>query len=147
MGFRGTGLMPEHWLHKVDEAGETPLARAAKSGHMPTITLMFSLTDTKEPAHLDESPMHAAARLSDVAQVRMLLDDGADINEMDEYGLTALHWAAINGCMDLARLLVNRGADLNVRSPQISWLTPTALAKWMNYDELVRFLETNGGLC
>jgi ankyrin repeat protein len=55
-----------------------------------------------------------ATRLGDLAQVRWLLEQGADINAKDEHGQTALMNAAHAGQTDLVRLLIEYGADLNI---------------------------------
>ena len=58
--------------------------------------------------------LHASAQHGHVERVRAHLDAGADVNERDEEGVTALHWAAINGHDDCCRLLLARGADVPV---------------------------------
>ena len=57
-----------------------------------------------------------------------------------------MHWAAITGCLDLAKLLVNRGASVNPRDTQLTDLTPLNIARLMGYEELARFLVAHGGL-
>lgn len=47
----------------------------------------------------------------DAAAVRTLLADGADANEPQLDGATALHWAAHHNDLELARLLVDAGAQ------------------------------------
>ena len=43
------------------------------------------------------TPLHAAAARGDVARIRELVKDGADINARDDLGATALYWAARGG--------------------------------------------------
>ena len=137
--------MPDDWLHREDDEGETPVSRGMKSGYAPAMRFMMKISE--EPPSEGGSPIHEAARDSQVADVRHLIEGGADLDEMDQYGLTALHWAALNGCLDLVKLLVNRGAQLNVRDETTTGLTPTDLAHWMGYAELEAFLAEHGGLC
>jgi len=47
---------------------------------------------------------------------QLLLDSGADVNGMDEYGRTALTTASQFGPPNLVRLLLDRGADVNLAS-------------------------------
>lgn len=47
------------------------------------------------------------------ANVLALLDQGADINEIDRYGFTPLVEAAIMDNLDIAALLVSKGADVD----------------------------------
>ena len=59
-----------------------------------------------------ESPVADAAMRDDVAAVRALLADGADVNAPRGDGMTGLHWAALNGNVEIAGLLIGAGADL-----------------------------------
>jgi ankyrin repeat protein len=56
-------------------------------------------------------PLGTAAFVRSVPLARLLLDSGADVNGRGEGGFTALHSAAQNGDEELARLLLERGAD------------------------------------
>ncbi len=136
--------MSDAWLHETDDQGETPLSRGLGCGYEPAINLI--LTVSEAPDTSDEGPIFLACRESRVSDVRRLIEDGVDFNEPDNNGLTPLHWAAITGCMDLCKLLVNRGAHLNPRDENVTDMTPTTLARWLGYDELTKFLSDHGGL-
>jgi ankyrin repeat protein len=56
-------------------------------------------------------PLGTAAFVRSVPLARLLLDSGAEVNGRGEGGFTALHSAAQNGDEDLARLLLEQGAD------------------------------------
>ena len=56
-------------------------------------------------------PLGTAAFVRSLPLARLLLDSGADVNGRGEGGFTALHSAAQNGDEELARLLLERGAD------------------------------------
>lgn len=59
--------------------------------------------------------LYAAARCGDVAQISALLDRGADPNESgDEHGTTALTIAAYQGHVEAVRLLLDRGAEVDL---------------------------------
>ena len=55
----------------------------------------------------------AAARAGDVAAVRALVADGADVDARQGDGATALHWAAHRGDLTLAEALLAAGADVD----------------------------------
>jgi len=55
-----------------------------------------------------------AARSGDAAAVRAQLTAGANVNETDTDGSSALLWAAYHGSPDLVALLLERGADPNL---------------------------------
>ncbi len=74
-----------------------------------------------------DSPVADAAMRDDVAAVRALLADGADVNTPRGDGMTGLHWAALNGNAEIARLLIGAGADLEATT-RIGAHTPLHVA-------------------
>jgi uncharacterized protein len=56
-------------------------------------------------------PLGTAAFVRSVPLARLLLDSGAEVNGRGDGGFTALHSAAQNGDEELARLLLEQGAD------------------------------------
>ncbi|MGV3590645.1 MAG: ankyrin repeat domain-containing protein [Gammaproteobacteria bacterium] len=71
--------------------------------------LMMSL-----PAHA--GPLADAAQQGDLATVRQLLQEGADVNEPQIDGTTALHWAAQANDVAMTRVLLDASADANARN-------------------------------
>ena len=71
-----------------------------------------------QPANLDrpDPPIVEAARSGDAKRVRALLDGGADVNAFGNGRTTALIAAAEAGREDVARLLMERNADANLRN-------------------------------
>lgn len=57
--------------------------------------------------------LHRAAAAGDVAQIRSLLNGGADANARDGAGRTPVHVAAFGSRYDAVRALVAGGADIN----------------------------------
>jgi ankyrin repeat protein len=57
------------------------------------------------------TPLHYAARQGNLEAVRVLLDRGAEINQVTADRTSALMLAVINGRWDLAMYLLERGAD------------------------------------
>ncbi|HYE89242.1 MAG TPA: ankyrin repeat domain-containing protein [Vicinamibacterales bacterium] len=53
-----------------------------------------------------------AAKARDVAAVKALLQQGADVNAAHGDGMTALHWAATNGDAALTQMLLAAGANV-----------------------------------
>ena len=49
-----------------------------------------------------------------IAAVRLMLDCGWPIDVRGQHGATALHWAGFHGNLELARLLLDRAAPLDV---------------------------------
>jgi ankyrin repeat protein len=63
--------------------------------------------------------MVAARNATDL--VRILLLQKHDANERDEHGLTPLMWAARTGAVDAMQILLDSGADPNIRDIRNGW--------------------------
>jgi hypothetical protein len=59
--------------------------------------------------------LYEAVRKGDAAEVKALLDKGADVNAKFRYGATALFKAAERGNTEVVKLLLERGADVTVK--------------------------------
>jgi ankyrin repeat protein len=59
------------------------------------------------------SPALEIVGMDRVKVMAALLDGGANANETDDDGISLLGWAAIANRLDMARLLIHRGADVN----------------------------------
>ena len=68
------------------------------------------------------TPLLFAARAGDDALVRLLLDSGADVNEIAQDGSTSLLIATLRGHVAVALFLLNHGADPNAPGPGYSAL-------------------------
>ena len=80
------------------------------------------------------------AKNGDVAAVATALDNGAAIDEID--GVTALYTAVEAGNVELAKLLIDRGADVNL--PVKFKRTPLYAATDGGFADLVKLLLDNG---
>lgn len=59
--------------------------------------------------------LRQAVMNGDAAGINRLIDEGVDINEKDERGWAALHYAARTRRTDIVLLLIKRGAQLDSR--------------------------------
>ena len=80
---------------------------------LAAVLLSAALLAQSSPATGPEALLEAA-RAGDRARVVALLDSGVDVNTATRYGVSALGFAAERGHIDIVRLLVERGADVNV---------------------------------
>ena len=88
------------------------------------VTLLFAAP--LAPA-VGDAPLADAAMQGDRATVQSLLAGNADVNAAQGDGTTALHWAAYRDDLEMARMLVEAGADLNART-RVGELTALFLA-------------------
>ncbi len=61
-------------------------------------------------------PLHDAVKDADIARLQELIAAGEDLEAQDKFVGTALHWAALTGNVDAARILIEAGADVNTHA-------------------------------
>src|SRR3954466_3081345 len=72
----------------------------------------LSLTTMTHAAPIGAAAFVEAAMSRNRDAVKALLKDGADVNTTQAYGMTALHWAAQKGDVELAKMLLYASAKL-----------------------------------
>ena len=55
-------------------------------------------------------------RSHDIEEIKKLIENGVNLNEQDKIGNIALHWATWFGYVDIIKMLVNAGADINIQN-------------------------------
>jgi ankyrin repeat protein len=90
-----------------------------------------------------ESPIADAAARGDREAVRTLLKKAADVNAAQGDGMTALHWAAMNGDTELAQMLLVAGANHRATT-RIGAYTPLYLAARGGHSAVVAALLAAG---
>ena len=90
-----------------------------------------------------ESPVADAAMHSDYTTVRSLLREGADVNTAQGDGMTALHWAAVTGQHDTAKMLLYAGANLRATT-RLHAYTPLHLASRSGHPSTVKLFLDSG---
>src|SRR5260370_5496770 len=139
--------------------GRTPLViAAAHDGNIEVIRLLIKKgADLKAPGPGGASAaLIAAADANDTAVVRLLLEQAADAKAKTPTGSTALIAAAGHGNLEVVKLLLAHGADVNTQSSPasdrpvkngaiaIGNLTPLLLAVTSGSPETVQLLLDKG---
>ena len=94
----------------------------------------------------DELPAYEAAAFGRIERLRALLDeDPANANAWSPDGFTALHLAIFGGSEEAVRLLIERGADLNVlATSDIARVRPVGTAAFVGRPDLEKLLLDAG---
>ena len=146
--------------------GETALMLAIKTGALPVVQLLIEAganVNTVEKEHKQTPLMYAAAAKKNAgAMVKLLLSKGADVTPRSlsydwpshiseeprvQYhpfgGLTALLYAARDGCYDCVEALIAKGADVNV--PTLAeGVTPLMIALDNDNNDVAKLLLDHG---
>ncbi|HUQ88131.1 MAG TPA: ankyrin repeat domain-containing protein [Vicinamibacterales bacterium] len=90
-----------------------------------------------------ESPVADAAARGDRDAVKTLLKSAADVNAAQGDGMTALHWAAMNGDIELAQMLIFAGANVRATT-RLGAYTPLYLASQQGHGKVIQALIKAG---
>jgi len=149
----------------ANQDGETALMIAVKAGDPAVVKLLLdrgAKVNTIEKFHNQTALMWAAASSKNAGEmVKMLLAKGADVKPRALYsdwdsqitsepraqyrpvgGLTALLYAARNGCLDCVEELIAAGADVNVPTPE--GVTALMLALDNEHPDVAKLLLDKG---
>ena len=89
-------------------------------------------------------PLHDAIQAGDLAQVKKLLGAGADINSSasGKGGMTPLNYAAYEGHLEIVKLLLDKGAEIDTRDNMS--FTPLLVAAISGHQEVQKELIIRG---
>jgi hypothetical protein len=129
----------------------------AKAGHTQLVAPLMNLSKvTRTCIHLQpimmnvklgrrgQTQLHHCARKGLTTSVKRLLSiRNINVNvKDDEYGRTPLHFAAMIGHVEIARLLLQNGAEVNVKSKYGT--TPLHSAAFQGHVDILHLLVENG---
>jgi tetratricopeptide (TPR) repeat protein len=122
----------------------TPGASDAKAVEMLIYKIEFKQEKADNESAANEKLLKSA-REDKTGFITAALDHGADVNARDENGRTALMIAAINGHLDVVRLLIGRGADINAKDNSSAAALAYSVNAWgASNPEVVLFLIDSG---
>ncbi len=127
---------------------QTPLVAAAQAGSAPVMKELLkaganpnlrALAGPK-PDDIGIPPLVAAVSSSLGGAAQDLISRGAILDAADGAGMTSLHWAAVEGNLELVRLLVEKGAKVDVKDNREK-KTPLEKAIALDKQEVVKYLR------
>ena len=76
---------------------------------------------------------------TDIGRIKELIDQGADVNRMNQFGTTPLEYACKTGNLEAAKLLIEHGAKINETLANQKTVLIYALSESNDY-ELIKYL-------
>ena len=149
----------------ANQDGQTALMLAIKTGELPIVEMLVKAganVNTVEKFQNQTPLMWAAAAPKNAGEMtKLLLSKGANVKARALYtdwpnqisseprgqyrpvgGLTALLYAARNGCYDCVEALIGAGADVNVPTPE--GVTPLMVALDNDHNDVAKLLLDRG---
>ena len=103
-----------------------------------------NILQAKDNEH-SKSFLHFVSEKGYAPVVTKVLGQGVEIDQRDDQRRTALHWATKSGQTDVARLLIQNGANVNANC-QDEEMTPLHVASIHGKLEIAEFFMTSVGL-
>ena len=127
---------------KTGKRGLSPLEFASRGGHASAVQwlLMRGVNVTSS----NTFPLIEAVYANQPLIVRILLNGGVYINEVNESGYTALGAAVKQGNVNIVQRLVAAGANVNVGSMSLADESPLQMAAYAGNEALVTLLISHG---
>jgi ankyrin repeat protein len=152
-------------VDRADENGQTALMLAIKTGELPVVEMLVKAganVNAVEQFQRQTPLMWAVTASKHAAEMtRLLLSKGANVKARALYtdwpnqlsseprgqyrpvgGLTALLYAARNGCSDCVAALIGAGADVNVPTPE--GVTPLMISLDNDHNDVAALLLDRG---
>lgn len=129
-------------VNEISTNGFSPLGIAAHFGHEAMARLLLRhYADPNIPSQngFNVFPIHAALGANDTTIAKLLMEAGAEVNVVQQGGLTPLHLAAQHGNIDIIIILLEHGVDIEIRSDQ--GLTAADIAFDRGFKELGQILS------
>lgn len=129
---------------REDRSGMSALHSAAAAGKTEVVDLFLERgMDVNSRDAADRTPLMWAVARGHLETVRKLADDGADLGAREKsLGLSALGVAAVTGRTEIAKLLLEKGAKIDL--PDVKGKTPLMLAAQNGRAEALKLLLETG---
>lgn len=130
--FKKSKVSPEEMLQAVQSGDNETISTLLAKGVNPNVPVLLAMT-----------PLHIATSLGLKETVDLLISNGADVNQQDDQGLTALHWACSGKeskpeHFDVVKILLTNGAFANAKD--MTGGTPLHQAAFFGHAHIADFL-------
>jgi ankyrin repeat protein len=138
-------IIPHHTM--MDERSHV-LLDSCRKGDLEKVWHLLEEADGEVSIHARDEEystcLHSASQNGHDDLIRVLVANGAGVDEVNRHGNTPLHLASLQpGRTDTVRLLLSLGA--NVHAPNLGQQTPLLLASFFGCTETVRVLAQEAG--
>jgi ankyrin repeat protein len=123
----------------LSAAGTAPVADAVRLRDAKA----QGIASARSAVATSKAPVAEATMAKDREAVKTLLKNGADVNAAQGDGMTALHWAARNGDLELTQMLLYAGANVKATT-RLGGYTALLMAAEQGHAGVIKALLAGG---
>ncbi len=127
---------------QIQEYEEKALIEASSRGVTSRVEAWLNKGVSVNALHHSFTPLIAAASSGQAGVINILVANGADVNQTDKYGNTALHFVAAKGQAGVINILVANGVDVNQTTKD--GYTALYFARKQHHADVIKELVANG---
>ncbi|KAH9961432.1 ankyrin repeat-containing domain protein [Lactifluus volemus] len=125
-----------HEITRIENEGASAVLNATAGSS----TAQSASGNSQEVSSNAELDIFSAAKEGRTEHIRALVESGrARVTDCDDDGITALHWAALNGKADTCRYLLDQGSEVNAVGGELLF-TPLHYAARNGFEDIVHLL-------
>ena len=133
-------------INEIDEKGFSALCYAARDGNDELLEFLISRGANVNLA-VKHPPLHLASNNNHRSSVKLLIDGGVNLYQLDEYGYTAFETALEEGYYDVCDLFIEFGYNLSFEnSEKVCALIKFVQAKNIPLETVVYLLENGANV-
>jgi len=127
------------------EKSISAISCASEEGHLEIVQILLKYNANLEAAHNEHGPLSLAISAQHYEVVKALILEGANVEAPGENDIRPLHMAAYIGNCEIARLILDHGAELESCTIADHW-TPLYVATWQAQYEVFELLLQRGSV-
>ena len=123
--------------------GTAPLHVAVNKGNFDVAEVLLRSSEIRVNQRTETlvTALAVACRHGHKELVRLLLENGADPNMVNDVGIAPLHLVCLLGYTEIAEMLLNAGADQDVRMQTEEQFTPFQLTRLVGQKQIMVLLD------
>ena len=123
--------------------GTAPLHVAVNNGDFDVAEVLLRSPEIRVNQRTETlmTALAVACRHGHKELVRLLLENGADPNMVNDVGIAPLHLVCLLGYTEIAEMLLNAGADQDVRMRTEEQFTPFQLTRLVGQKQIIVLLD------
>lgn len=117
------GKLPIDMIERRNQKNESCFFIACKNGCLEIVEYLVNLYRSKKFPNYDpmsdkddenSTPLHLAARTNHSHILEVLIENGADVNSLDKFSRSPIHYSCQIGSFEITKILVDHKSKLNI---------------------------------